>query len=92
MDRYITKDIQIALPIEVVMLIWQWIDEELPVKRDYLQVIRINRVASGIEVKISQEVPIYERKYIVPIEIQQDYKLFCIEENTYQILMLAEEY
>ena len=92
MNRYITRGIQLTLPVELVMLIWQWLDEKMPVEKDYLQVINIAKGASGTEVTISQEVPEYERKYVVSIELQEDYKLFCVEEADYQTLMLADEY
>ena len=91
MDKYLTRGVQEEIALELMEIIWQAIDE-IPVTKDYLQIVRIKNGRKGIRVQLSQDIPVYQVTIETNIQYERDYKLFIVEENGYQVAMLAEEY
>ena len=91
MDKYITRGVQEEIAFELMEIIWQAIDE-IPVTKDYLQIVRIKNGNRGIRVQLKQDIPAYQVTIETSIQYERDYKLFIVEENGYQVAMLAEEY
>lgn len=91
MDKYITRGVQEEIVFELMEIIWQAIDE-IPVKKDYLQIVRIRKGKKGVSVQLSQEIPEYQVTIETSIPYERDYKIFIVEENGYQVAMLAGEY
>lgn len=64
-------------------------------KLDYLQVFRIKKCEEGFVIEHSQEVPEYKEKYVLTlkdIEVEENIKVFVIDDYVYSTMMLAEEY
>lgn len=91
MERYITRGVQEEISIELMELIWQSIDE-ISAKKDYLQVARLKKGKQGVRIVLSQEIPKYKATIETNVTYEREYKLFIVEENGYQVAMLAEEY
>ncbi|HBG3821704.1 TPA: hypothetical protein KQC85_003146 [Clostridioides difficile] len=97
-NRYITNGVRRELPIEVILFIYEEIDELIASGKevDYLQVFNISVIdrASGlIEIEHSQEVPLYKKTmFINNKELKEDIKIFAIDENDHSVILLSSEY
>ena len=70
---------------------WELI-EDLPVDKDGLQVFSLSEENGRQVLKHSQEVPEYEKEYILDIEEPITEKIFVIDDGTYSTMLLASEY
>lgn len=85
-ELYITCGVKNIVPLPVIMLMMEMAKEVED--KDYLQVFRI-RVQDGFSViKLTQEVPVYERSIKITWMPKHDLKLFYMN----NVLMLATEY
>ena len=97
-NRYMTKGINQTLDISLQVMLWQIIDdvkESKEVELDYLQVFKIRRSNEELIIEHTQEVPEYKKVYLfnnLGSLIEEDLKIFIIDENDYNIMLLAEEY
>lgn len=97
-NRYMTKGINQTLDISLQIMLWQIIDDFKDIKGielDYLQVFKIRRNKNELIIEHTQEVPEYKKVYLVNnlgSLIEEDLKIFIIDENDYNIMLLAEEY
>ncbi len=97
-DRYMTKEIQQQIPIELQLFLWNCIDtlKEQEQELDYLQVFELTkeRVDDVFFQKIEhrQEVPEYSKTYRVFPNEMVDAKVFVIDDGTHSTMLLAEEY
>lgn len=69
--------------------------QEKKIKVDYLQVFKIRRNKNELIIEHTQEVPEYKKVYLfnnLGSLIEEDLKIFIIDENEYNIILLAEEY
>ena len=91
--RFITQQIDNKLPIELILLLWNMIDE-MNIKKDYLQVFRITKEDNHIHVIHSQECPQYLDEVDLHIEININYalKIYVIDDGTHATMLLADEY
>ena len=93
-----TRGIKETLDISLQMMLWQIIDdvkESKEVELDYLQVFKIRRSNEELIIEHTQEVPEYKKVYLfnnLGSLIEEDLKIFIIDENDYNIMFLAEEY
>ena len=97
-NRYMTKGINQTLDISLQIMLWQIIDDFKDTKEielDYLQVFKIRRNKNELIIEHTQEVPEYKKVYLfnnLGSLIEEDLKIFIIDENDYNIMLLAEEY
>lgn len=97
-NRYMTKGINQSLDISLQIMLWQIIDDFKDTKEielDYLQVFKIRRNKNELIIEHTQEVPEYKKVYLfnnLGSLIEEDLKIFIIDENDYNIMLLAEEY
>lgn len=92
-NRYMTKEISEALPLEIVILLWDLIDN-LTIEKDYLQIFEINSIGLGVvEIFHRQEVPEYEASiYIKNNLIKDKFKIYVIDSMEYSTMMFSKEY
>ena len=97
-NRYITNGVRRELPIEVILLIYNEIDELISSKKelDYLQVFNISvidRDSGLIEIEHSQEVLLYKKTmFINNKEVKEDIKIFVLDEEVHSVMLLSSEY
>ena len=97
-NRYMTKGIKQSLDISLQIMLWQIIDDFKDTKEielDYLQVFKIRRNKNELIIEHTQEIPEYKKVYLfnnLGSLIEEDLKIFIIDENDYNIMLLAEEY
>lgn len=91
-----TRTIDETVHAEIQMILWRLIDElkEKDVKLDYLQVFELTVADERQRIIHRQEVPerksewIYTLQYTTPI----DQKIWCIDSELYQMMLLPNEY
>ena len=96
-SRYITRGANEKLDLRLQLIIWSMIDKlnEEGNELDYLQVFKIRRNKNELIIEHTQEVPEYKKVYLfnnLGSLIEEDLKIFIIDENDYNIMLLAEEY
>ena len=97
-NRYMTRGIKEALDISLQMMLWKMVDdlkESKEIELDYLQVFKIRRSSKELIIEHTQEVPEYKKIYTfnkLSSLVEEDLKIFIIDENDYNIMLLAEEY
>lgn len=101
--KYMTKGIQERIPLDLQILMWQMYDrckEEME-KMDYLHVFQLKRLEGNPlnqEIVHQQEIPEYQRSYVVEVDQSVNEKIYIIENDsdeisdTYVMMLLAEEY
>ena len=93
-----TRGIKETLDISLQMMLWQIIydlKESKEVELDYLQVFKIRRSNEELIIEHTQEVPEYKKIYRfnkLSSLVKEDLKIVIIDENDYNIMLLAEEY
>lgn len=92
-NRYMTKEIAENLPVEIVILLWDLIDN-LTIEKDYLQIFEINAIGLGVvAIAHKQEVPEYEASiYIENDLIKGKLKIYAIDSIEYSTMMFSNEY
>lgn len=85
-ELYITVGVKYTVPSIVITLM---IEMAMEVEeKDYLQVFRVS-VKDGFSIiKLTQEVPVYERSIKISWVPEHDLKLFYMD----KVLMMSEEY
>lgn len=97
-NRYMTRGIKETLDISLQMMLWKMVDdlkESKEIELDYLQVFKIRRSNEQLIIDHTQEVPEYKKIYTfnkLSSLVEGDLKIFIIDENDYNIMLLAEEY
>ena len=93
-SRYLTKGINEEVPLNLQILLWSMIDSTL-IKKDYLQVFNIkvvNKNANLIEITHSQEKPEYKNTIQAVAVIENDMKIYVIDDGEHTTMLFAEEY
>ena len=103
--RYLTWRVHQEIPPELVLLMWNLIDElkkreseEFQV--DYLQVFQLQKTFGELNQKLEhwQEVPEFHKKYFFNVEKPVQAKIYVIDSvsdilgESYSTMLLAEEY
>ena len=97
-NRYMTRGIKETLDISLQMKLWKMVDdlkESKEIELDYLQVFKIRRSNEELIIDHTQEVSEYKKIYTfnkLSSLVEEDLKIFIIDENDYNIMLLAEEY
>lgn len=94
--KYVSRQANEIVPIEIQILMWSMIDElKEKIKVDYLQIFRIKKKEDKLIVEHEQEVPSYKEQYELQqsyISIEHDIKIYVIDSIDYSTIILAEEY
>lgn len=95
-NRYISRQVNESVPIQLQILMWSMIDSLKEKKKlDYLQILRLKVKGNKVLIEHEQEVPQYKEKYEVEkikFPIEHDMKLYVIDSVDYSTMIFAEEY
>lgn len=97
-NRYMTIGVKEKVDISLQVMLWRIIDdlkENKEIELDYLQVFKIRRNNKELIIEHTQEVPEYKKIYVfnkLSNLVKEDLKIFIIDENYYNMILLAEEY
>ena len=88
---YVTRGVSDNIPLPLQIIMWELI-EDLPVDKDGLQVFSLSEENGRQVLKHSQEVPEYEKEYILDSDTPITEKIFVIDDETHSTMLLASEY
>lgn len=96
-NRYVTKGVSENVDIRLQIIIWNLVDElKEQMEVDYLQIFNISQInKSRIEITHKQEIPEYKAIYEIDrqdIVLENDAKIYVIDDVEYSTMILAEEY
>ena len=93
--KYETKGINERLCVDYRIIMWDLIEKlSKEIELDYLQVFEFSIEDDNVQkIKHSQEVPEYEKTYIVPmVENGVTGKVFVIDDGDHCTMLWADEY
>lgn len=90
-NRYLTCGIDSKIPLELQLFMWECVDQ-LPLKRDYLQVFDLEQVGTMQSITHRSEEPEYRKVYLLPSEKPITEKLYIIDDGDHCTMLLASEY
>ena len=90
--RYLTRGVDLQIPLDLQVFLWQCIDT-MPEQKDYLQVFKLT-VENGLQIiEHSSEQPEFHMEYILAeIENPITAKIYVIDDEEHCTMLLAEEY
>ena len=90
--RYLTRGVDAEIPPYIQLFLWTAIDN-MPTKRDYLQVFKLSDVGGLQSIEHSAEQPEFHMTYILTeVEKPVTAKIYVIDSVDYCTMLLAEEY
>ena len=90
--RYITRGIDIEIPFDVQLFMWQCVDT-MPEPKDYLQVFRLSNMNGLQVIQHTAEQPKYKMEYLLPFVSEIiTAKVYIIDGGEHCTMLLAEEY
>ncbi len=97
-NRYLTRNIQEQLSIELQLLLWESIDEQNDsrLQLDYLQIVTFQRLGEMLAIRLEQEQP--ERLTVLYLPYSEEYapilikKVYIIDSEEYSTMLFSEEY
>lgn len=90
-NRYLTKGISQKIPLQIQIYLWNLI-YEMPEPKDYLQVFRLSVFEEKQNIVHKQEVPEYQKEYLISCENPITEKIFVIDDEVHSTMLLASEY
>ena len=90
--KYLTRGVQSTILGWLVILLWHLIEIMSAEQKDYLQVFRLRKTATGQHVTHTQERPPYLYQMDVPCTDAVNAKIFVIDDGTHSTMLLAKEY
>lgn len=90
-QRYLTKGVNLEIPLELQLFLWSCIDR-LPPERDYFQVFELKPIGSMQSIIHRSEQPEYHMEYLLPCDKPVTAKIYIIDSDDYSTMLLAEEY
>ena len=90
-NRYLTCGIDSKIPLDLQLFMWECVDQ-LPLKRDYLQVFDLEQVGTMHSITHRSEEPEYRKVYLLPSEKPITEKLYIIDDGDHCTMLLASEY
>ncbi len=90
-NRYLTCGIDSKIPLDLQLFMWECVDQ-LPLKRDYLQVFDLEQVGTMQSITHRSEEPEYRKVYLLPSEKPITEKLYIIDDGDHCTMLLASEY
>lgn len=97
-DRYISKGINENLPVEVIILLWDLIEDKRKDTRpmDYLQIFELQGLVENgkklLKITHRQEVPPYKKEYKLKHFIELSGKIYVIDDVDHVTMLWANEY
>lgn len=98
-SKYITRGVNEEIGLDIQILIWSYIDalkHRKDISMDYLQVFELTHISKNdmfnLKLVHKQEVPLYEKMYLLNVLEPLSKKIYVIDEGRYCTMMLAEEY
>lgn len=97
LKKYMTKGIQESIPFDLVALMWEMYDrcQEEMESCDYFHVFHLKSFqGEGLNQELihQQEVPKYERTYVMVVDQPITEKVYVIGNDEYVMMLLANEY
>ncbi len=90
-QRYLTREVQAEIPIELQLFMWGCIDK-LPEERDYFQVFKMENLNGIQKITHFSEQPEYRMNYFIPTNKALTAKVYIIDSDEYSTMLLASEY
>ena len=90
-QRYLTKGVQVGIPLELQLFMWSCIDG-LPEECDYFQVFKLENLGGIQKITHLSEQPEYHKEYLIPTNKPITVKIYIIDSDIYSTMLLAEEY
>lgn len=90
-NRYLTKGVQMEIPLELQLFMWECIDN-LPEPKDYLQVFKLEAFGEMQRITHTSENPEYKMEYLIPSDTPITDKVYVIDDGDHSTMLLAEEY
>lgn len=95
-NRYVTRGVDDAVPVEIQFFLWSLIDEQVQKGNevDYFQKFELKITEKGQEILHSQEEPSRSRKTLlkIPNECCVNRTIWVIDSEAYQTMLFPEEY
>lgn len=95
-NRYITRSVDEEIPFIIQLYLWNLIDEQVSKenKRDYLQIFQLQAIEGGQVIYHRQEIPEWSQKRIlrIPAEDCINQRIWVIDSESYQTMLLPEDY
>ena len=99
-DRYVTAGINNDLPLCLQLFLWKCIDELLAsgLEVDYLQIFDLfviesdSKLGKRLKVTHKQEIPEYQKEYILEYVENVAGKVFVIDDGDYATMLWSYEY
>ncbi len=97
MNRYITNGVADMIPLQLQVFLWHLYDDiKLNNQYDYLQVFKIKKINQchcNLSIIHEQEYPTYTATYQILIDHNlTDIKVYIIENEEYDLMLLGNEY
>lgn len=89
--RYLTCGVDETIPIELQLFMWECIDQ-LPEKRDCLQIFDLEKVGTMQSMTHRSEQPEYRKVYLLPSDAPITEKMYVIDDGDHSTMLLASEY
>ena len=89
--RFLTRDVQAEIPIELQLFLWHCIDQ-LPEEQDYFQVFALKEIDGKQHIHHFSEQPEYSKEYQISTEKPITAKVYVIDDIDHSTMLLAEEY
>ena len=90
-QRYLTKGVNLEIPLELQLFLWSCIDR-LPPERDYFQVFELKPAGNLQSITHTSEKPEYRMEYLFPTDSPITEKLYIIDDGDHSTMLLASEY
>jgi len=90
-QHYLTKGVQAEIPLELQFFMWTCIDR-MPEPKDYLQIFTFESVGILKYITHKSEHPEYCMNYFILCSNPITAKVYIIDNDTYSMMLLAEEY
>ena len=90
-QRYLTKGVQVDIPFELQLFMWECINH-MPEERDYFQVFDLDILDGKQHIRHSSEQPEYSQDYMIGFEEPVNQKVYVIDDGDHSTMLLAEEY
>ncbi|MCM1222508.1 MAG: DUF960 domain-containing protein [Lachnospiraceae bacterium] len=90
-QRYLTKGVQVEIPLALQLFMWGCIDR-MPEPKDYFQVFKFENSGELQKITHFSEQPEHHKEYMIPTDNPITSKVYIIDSVEYSTMLLAEEY
>lgn len=90
-QRYLTREVQAEIPLELQLFMWECIDR-MPEPKDYFRIFELKDFGGMQHIIHRSEQPEYKINYFIPTGKAVAAKIYVIDSKEYSTMLLAEEY